>query len=236
MSVHRLKAEQIVARPRRDVFAFFSRAENLGRITPRGLRFEVVSADTAMRPGLRLLYRLRPLLGIPTTWVSEIARLDPPHCFVDVQVRGPYSHWEHTHMFEDAGVGDGLGTRITDLVVYELPFGRLGDLVNALVVRPRLAAIFAHRRRAIERLLPQIRAELHARGETVIVLSHRPTRAAADLPDEVVTRAADVGDPLSVGLLRDRPGRWRVVDGLRAGAYDVPAGALFWARAPRARA
>lgn len=154
MTVHRLVAEQFVPRSREEVFEFFSRPENLARITPPGMAFELTSRDRAMRAGLRLVYRLRPLFSIPTTWVSEITHYDPPHAFVDVQVSGPYALWAHTHTFETARVGDVVGTRVTDSVMYELPFGPLGDLVNALVVRPRLAAIFAHRQRAIARLLP----------------------------------------------------------------------------------
>ncbi|HEY6202551.1 MAG TPA: NAD(P)H-binding protein, partial [Candidatus Limnocylindria bacterium] len=220
MSVHQLSAEQFVPSSKAEVFAFFSRPENLGRITPADMRFELTSPDRVMRAGLRVAYRLRTLLAIPTTWVSEITRYDAPDAFVDVQVRGPYARWEHTHTFDAARIGDVIGTRITDSVTYELPFGPLGDLVNALVVRRRLAAIFEHRRRAIERLLPLVRAqdaplriavvggsgfvggaiarELHMRGERVIVLSHRPDRAAAEQPDGVETRRADVADPRSL--------------------------------------
>jgi len=216
MTVHTITTEQIVARPRAEVFDFFSRPENLGRITPPGMRFALVSTDREMRAGLRLSYTLRPLPLIPSRWVSAITRYDPPSGFVDVQERGPYARWEHTHSFaEDAG-----GTRITDSVVYELPLGPLGDLVNALVVGPRLAAIFAHRRRAIEALLPVVQprtdplrvavaggtgfvggaiaSALHTRGETVIVLTHRPTSASAALPDAVAVRRADVGDERSL--------------------------------------
>ena len=217
MSVHHLKSYQVVARSRAEVFAFFARPENLARITPPDMRFEMVSGDRAMRTGLRLAYRLRPLLGIPAAWISRIAHYRPPESFVDVQERGPYARWEHTHGFSDERVGDLMGTRITDEVAYELPLGPLGDLVNALIVRRRLGAIFAHRRRAIERLLPAVASrhdpqrvavaggsgfvggaitdELHRRGDHAIVLSHRPEVAAAGLPDEVEVRQADVADP-----------------------------------------
>jgi len=221
MTAHRLMAEQTVARPRAEVFAFFSRPENLGRITPPGMRFAMVSTDREMRPGLRLAYTLRPLPLIPTRWVSLITRYDPPDGFVDVQEHGPYASWEHTHTFAE----DAAGTRITDSVVYELPFGPLGDLVNALVVRPRLVAIFAHRKRAIAALLPvvhrrtdplrvavaggtgfvggAIASALHAQGETVIVLTHRPESAAAALPDAVAVRRADVADERSLAAAFD---------------------------------
>ena len=225
MTIHHLTAEQTVARPLAETFAFFSRPENLARITPPGMRFEMISSDREMRVGLRLAYTLRPLPLVPSRWVSAITRYDPPVGFVDVQERGPYARWEHTHTFTDATIGESAGTRITDSVVYELPFGPLGDLVNALIVRPRLNAIFAHRRRSVEQLLPAVHArseplrvavaggtgfvggaiasELNARGETVIVLSHRPDRASAGLPDAVAVRRADATDERSLAAAFD---------------------------------
>lgn len=216
MSRHSLQSEQLVPRPRDEVFAFFSRPENLARITPPAMRFALRSADRTMRPGLRLRYRLRPFPLVPATWVSEITAYDPPDGFVDVQRAGPYARWEHTHRFADAEVGDRPGTRISDTVVYELPFGPLGDLVHALVVRRRLEAIFAHRRRAIATLLPAVErrpdalrvavaggtgfvggaiaSALHRQGDAVTVLTHRPERARAALPEGVAVRAADVAD------------------------------------------
>ncbi len=56
MTTHRLQAELYVDRPIDEVFAFFSRPENLGRITPPGLRFDLQSSEhgDARRPGGRL--------------------------------------------------------------------------------------------------------------------------------------------------------------------------------------
>jgi len=220
MTIHQLTVEQTVARPLAETFDFFSRPENLARITPPGMRFKMVSDDREMRAGLRLAYTLRPLPLIRSRWVSLISRYDPPVGFVDVQERGPYARWEHTHTFTDATSGGSAATQITDSVAYELPFGPLGDLVNALVVRPRLRAIFAHRRQAIERLLPVVRHQdtplrvavaggtgfvgggiasaLHAQGESVIVLTHRPEGSSSALPDAVQVRHAVFGDQRSL--------------------------------------
>ena len=89
MSTHRLHASQLVARPIEEVFAFFSRPENLARITPPGMGFDRLSDDTEMRAGLEIDYRIRPLLGIPMRWRSRIDEYEPPFSFTDVQLRGP---------------------------------------------------------------------------------------------------------------------------------------------------
>ena len=221
MTTHRLTASQFVPRPLAEVFPFFADPDNLARITPPAMRLEYLTTDRAMRRGLVIDYRLRPLLGIPVGWRTRITEYDPPHGFRDVQERGPYRRWEHTHRFREV---DG-GTVIDDEVEYALPFGALGDLVHALAVRSRLEAIFRHRARIIASALARpateptglvvavaggtgfvgggIAAELHRRGHRVIVLSHRDDPATgAALPDAVEMRRADVrtGEGLTVAL------------------------------------
>jgi len=72
---------------------------------------------------------------------------DPPRKFVDVQLRGPYRVWRHTHRF----LAEGARTRIVDDVDYELPFGPLGRLMNALWTRREVAKIFGYRAEVIAR-------------------------------------------------------------------------------------
>ena len=63
MTTHRLRATLEVDRPIDEVFAFFSRPENLGRITPPAMGFELLSTDLRDAHGLEIEYRIRPLLG-----------------------------------------------------------------------------------------------------------------------------------------------------------------------------
>lgn len=210
MSTHRLQASQQVPRPIEEVFAFFSRPENLGRITPAAMGFEQLSTDVDMRPGLEIDHRIRPLLGIPMRWRSRIESYDPPHAFADVQVRGPYCRWEHRHTFRSVPGG----TLIEDDVTYALPFGPLGSLAHRLAVRGQLLEIFRHRARTIEAIFagPEsneqpltigvaggtgfvggaVASELYRRGHRVVVLSHRGEAARGPLPDAVEIRHADV--------------------------------------------
>jgi hypothetical protein len=132
------------------VFPFFGDARNLEAITPPLLRFRVLTPDPIeMRVGTLIQYRLR-LHGLPISWLTSIQAWDPPHRFVDVQVRGPYALWHHTHTF--APDGDG-GTVMRDVVRYAIGFGPLGDLANRLFVARDVAAIFDFRRAEVARRL-----------------------------------------------------------------------------------
>ena len=155
MTTYLLRARQRINRPLDETFAFFARPENLARLTPPALGFELRSIDTRMRDGLELAYRVRPLLGIPTGWRSLIQDYEPPHRLTDIQLAGPYRAWEHRHLFVEV---DGV-TEVTDEVRYALPLGPLGDLAHRLVVRSELP-------HPIESLLARIvvLAERHVSG------------------------------------------------------------------------
>lgn len=144
-----LQAELWVPRTPEDVFPFFAEARNLEAITPPWLRFEVLTpAPIVMQPGTLIDYRIR-IHGIPIGWRTEIREWNPPHRFVDVQLRGPYVLWHHTHTFE---ARDG-GTLCRDHVRY---WPRGGRLVNWLFVRRDVERIFAFRQERLRELLGNV--------------------------------------------------------------------------------
>lgn len=149
MKLHRLEREQLVKRPRKDVFDFFARAENLERITPPWLSFRLLTPGPIdMSPGTLIDYRLR-LHGLPLRWTSRIEDWEEEHRFVDAQLHGPYRSWRHLHEFEPVGAG----TRVRDRVEYALPLGRWGDVLGMPLVRRDLGLIFDYRATAVARLL-----------------------------------------------------------------------------------
>jgi ligand-binding SRPBCC domain-containing protein len=145
---HVLKREQWVAAPIERVFEFFSDARNLERLTPPWLQFWIVTpTPIEMRPGARIEYRIDWRI-VPIRWLTEIVEWSPPHQFVDVEVRGPYKLWHHTHTFAEK---DG-GTLVGDVVRYELPLGILGTLAHRLAVRRDVERVFDYRAERIAEL------------------------------------------------------------------------------------
>lgn len=150
MPVHTLETKQTIHATMAAAWDFFSNPRNLARITPPSLDFRILSKlPERMHPGMMIRYRVRPLLGIPVTWVTEITHVDEGRFFVDEQRVGPYRMWHHEHHFRDVGGGR---VEMTDRVTYQLPFGWLSEPVHALVVKRELAGIFEYRERAVEEI------------------------------------------------------------------------------------
>lgn len=140
-----LRTELWLPQSREEIFQFFADPGNLDRLTPAWLKFKILSpANTAMRAGTRLDYRLR-IRGLPIRWQSEISLWDPPHRFVDRQTKGPYSLWVHEHTF----LANNGGTLVGDNVEYAVPGG---TIVQRLLVAPDIARIFAYRHKILEEL------------------------------------------------------------------------------------
>jgi len=156
MRVYTLQREQWVAEPLERIFPFFSRPENLALITPRSLGFRLLTPRPVnMEKGRIIDYTIR-LLGLRVHWRTLITRYDPPRCFVDEQLSGPYAFWHHTHRFEHRNGG----TLLNDEVRYALPMVLIGparDLVHALYVRPALLQIFDYRQQVFASLFGDAR-------------------------------------------------------------------------------
>ena len=167
MRIHVIDRAQVLPGSPREIFPFFADAHNLEAITPPLLRFRVVTPDPIeMRVGTTIQYRLR-LHGIGVNWLTSIQAWEPPHRFVDVQLRGPYALWHHTHAFEDVAGG---ATRMRDVVRYAMPLGPLGELSHRLFVRRDVEDIFSFRHDELarrvaasgERGLQPVEDEVHA--------------------------------------------------------------------------
>lgn len=100
-----------------------------------------------MYPGMIISYKVKPLFGIKVTWVTEITQVSDKKYFIDEQRIGPYALWHHEHFIEKI---EG-GVLMKDIVSYKPPFGFLGTIANAILIKKQLKTIFNYRFRAIEK-------------------------------------------------------------------------------------
>ena len=150
MGVHSLKTVQFLPVSLEKAWDFFSSPANLATITPSYMGFAIKSKHHGgkMYPGQIIEYTVKPVLGIPLYWMTEITHVAEGRYFIDEQRFGPYSMWHHQHHFREV---EG-GVEMTDIVHYKIPLGALGDIANALFVRRQLNGIFQYRYQKVEAL------------------------------------------------------------------------------------
>ena len=148
--VYSIKTTQYIPTDIATAWDFFSKPNNLKTITPPHLGFEIISKNHGpeMYAGQIIEYTVKPILGIPLYWMTEITHVVQQEYFVDEQLFGPYSLWHHQHHFKTVK----NGVEMTDIVHYKIPLAFLGDIANTLMVKKQLKAIFNYRFAAVENL------------------------------------------------------------------------------------
>ena len=147
MKTHTLKFKQTINSSLNEVYDFFSKPENLSKITPEKLNFTILTpTPIRMKDGQVIDYTIK-ILGKTIRWKTLITAFEPPYMFVDQQLSGPYSMWHHKHLFKKTS----NGIEIEDHICYAMPFGVLGELVNWLWVKKDLEKIFLYRQNVIKK-------------------------------------------------------------------------------------
>ena len=149
MAFYQLYKKQKVNATIDEIWNFISSPENLKEITPDHMGFDITSKNLPkkMYAGMIISYKVSPLLGIKTNWVTEITQVRDKEYFVDEQRVGPYSIWHHQHHIE--AIENGV--LMTDIVSYQPPLGFLGAIANSLIIKNKLKEIFDYRTLAIEK-------------------------------------------------------------------------------------
>ena len=149
--MHRVTSAQWLPLSLDEAWEFFSAPENLDRITPDDLSFEILSgAGERTFAGQLITYKIRPLLNIPMTWVTEITQCVDKSYFIDEQRFGPYKFWHHQHRFKEH---EG-GVLMEDILHYALPGGVLGELFGGPMIHKKVKGIFEYRELELSKIFP----------------------------------------------------------------------------------
>ena len=132
----KLRVTEYFAAPPERVFALTLSEEGFVDAMPPGV--EVLHWPGRFGRGEILDLRWGAAGYFPVRWTAVIDAYEEGRSFTDLQVRGPFRFWRHTHTVEP----HGAGTLHTDLVEISTGLGPLGDLAAAAAVRgafgPRL--------------------------------------------------------------------------------------------------
>lgn len=153
MAFYQLRYSQKIPASVAEVWDFIATPRNLKKITPAYMGFDILTPNIPERmyQGLIIAYTVRPVLGLPMTWVTEITHIKEGIYFVDEQRKGPYALWHHELWVEEIPGG----TLMTDLVSYVPPMGFWGSMLHPLLIRPRLEEIFEYRQKSLQEIFGQ---------------------------------------------------------------------------------
>lgn len=127
-------------------FLWHSRPGALERMCPPWDAFKVLERKGGILPGAKVVMRLYagPL---PYTWEAEHTDYEEFSMFRDIQKRGPFRKWIHTHRFIPV---DDHSTILEDEIRYSLPFPPFGGLFGDHLVKKKLDAIFRFRHHTLK--------------------------------------------------------------------------------------
>lgn len=148
MGFYQFKQSQKINCGLDEIWDFISSPKNLKEITPDYMGFDIITEGSPekMYPGMIIEYRVSPMLGIKTTWVTEITQVKPKEFFIDEQRVGPYNLWHHQHFVKPINGG----VLMEDIVSYEPPMGPFGSIANSLFIKNKLVEIFKYRKGVLE--------------------------------------------------------------------------------------
>ncbi len=166
---HQLHFEQWIPFPLERVFQFFSNPENLPRIMPASSDTRLIvlkrippakrpagiAVDKTAGVGSTIVtsFRVVSFLPVRARWIARITEFEWNDHFADVQDKGPFKSWHHRHQFRAETRAGVAGTLVRDAIEYVVPFGFLGDIVDALFVRRQMQRTFAQRQQVLLKLL-----------------------------------------------------------------------------------
>jgi ligand-binding SRPBCC domain-containing protein len=146
--VKKVRASTLVEASQEQVFAFHNDPMNLTRILPTYLRIDISDPPSRLREGALLQCNI--LLGpLRFEWKTEVTEYSPPRHFVDVQREGPFEHFSHTHTFE----ANGNGTRLIDVVEFELPPGSFTELASRIGLSDRIIDVLQYGQKVTKALI-----------------------------------------------------------------------------------
>jgi uncharacterized protein (TIGR01777 family) len=141
-----------------ELFCWHTRPGALERLTPPFMQIKILEPAKGIQDGCRA--RMEIKYGpYKKEWLAEHRDYAENQQFKDIQLSGPFRHWEHTHLFAE---GDGHICILRDHVEFELPLSFISHPLLKSYIKRKLEILFAYRHRV---LFNDLEAHKSARGD-----------------------------------------------------------------------
>ncbi len=188
------------------LFAWHERPGAFDRLTPAWMPATVLGRFGGIKDGARVSLSV-PVGPVQTTWELVHEGYVAGRQFRDVQVRGPFASWEHTHSMEPI---DAERSVLEDRIRFRLPVAPFGALVAGTFTRERLERLLRWRHALTHADLTR-HAAFAARGPRRIAI----TGASGFLGDALVPFLTTGGHAVrSVGRGATSDVRWDPAKGM----------------------
>ncbi len=124
------------------LFAWHDHRGAFERLVPPWQPVELETFE-GIRNGQRAILGLGPG-PVKLRWVAEHHAFIPDRQFQDVQVKGPFARWEHTHRMIPKGPDQSV---LEDHVEYRLPLAPLSEWLGSGTAQTQIDRMFAYRHR-----------------------------------------------------------------------------------------
>ncbi len=135
-----IKETIIKASPER-VFAFHELPDAFERLMPPWEKADIIQKADISVIGSQAIIEQKIFGLIPSRWVAEHTKYDPPRMFEDIQLSGPFSSWRHQHIV----LPHNDGAILRDEIEYEPPMWIFGRIAAPFAVVPKLEKMFEYR-------------------------------------------------------------------------------------------
>lgn len=128
------------------LFAWHLRERAFERLTPPWLDVQVKGAAERLSLGMNVELTVRKF-GVPLKCTFKVTELEADKKFVDEQIKGPFAHWRHQHLFQSRGEN---GSLMNDQIAIGLPVGFLSELFAGPFMDLNLYSMFRYRHEVLK--------------------------------------------------------------------------------------
>jgi uncharacterized protein len=121
-----------------ELFSWHLNPAAFKRLIPPWEKIQIASEYEELKAGATISFKFSPFIGpIKLSWQAKITQLVKNEFFCDEQLSGPFTLWQHQHLFKDI---DESSSSLEDNITY-LPRGGtlskylLGDLISKKITR-----------------------------------------------------------------------------------------------------